>query len=61
MNQQKMVGFTADFVLLSYTWSRHHTQDGATPLLVASAKGNKEIVEVLIHKGADSNLQDKVM
>ena len=36
-------------------------QDGATPLLVASAKGNKEVVEVLIHKGADSNLQDKVM
>jgi ankyrin repeat protein len=36
-------------------------QDGASPLLVASAKGNRQVVEVLVHKGADINLRDKVM
>ncbi len=36
-------------------------QDGVTPLLVASAKGNQQVVEVLVHKGAEINLQDKVV
>jgi ankyrin repeat protein len=34
---------------------------GNTPILIASRKGNEEILKVLIKKGADINAQDKVL
>ena len=34
---------------------------GNTPILLASRKGNEEILKVLIKKGADINAQDKVL
>ena len=36
-------------------------QIGNTPILIASRKGNEEILKVLIKKGADINAQDKVL
>ena len=41
----------------------HHflIQMGNTPILLASRKGNEEILKVLIKKGADINAQDKVL
>ena len=35
-------------------------QDGRTPLLFAAHSGHKEIVELLIAKGADVNVKDAV-
>ena len=35
-------------------------QDGNTPLIAASLKGHKDIVEVLFNHGAEVDLPDKV-
>ena len=36
------------------------TQDGATPLYIASEKGHRDIVNILIRNGADINLARNV-
>ena len=38
----------------------HSLQDGVTPLILASQKGHKDIVEVLLNHGAEVDLPDKV-
>ena len=37
------------------------TQDGATPLCVASWKGHSDVVNILLRNGADINLAWQVM
>ena len=36
------------------------SQDGATPLLIASENGHSQVAELLLSKGADINRPDKV-
>ena len=36
------------------------SQDGATPLLIASLNGHSQVAELLLSKGADVNLQMQV-
>ena len=38
----------------------HSLQNGTTPLSLASQKGHKDIVEVLLNHGAEVDLPDKV-
>ena len=38
----------------------HSLQNGNTPLIAASQKGHKDIVEVLLNHGAEVDLPDKV-
>ena len=38
----------------------HSLQNGATPLILASQEGHKDIVEVLLNHGAEVDLPDKV-
>ena len=38
----------------------HSLQDGATPLILASHNGHKDIVEVLLNHGAEVDLPNKV-
>lgn len=35
-------------------------QNGLSPLYVASENGNNEVVDILLHNGADPNLATKV-
>ena len=44
-----------------YTLFLHHSlQDGTTPLIAASWKGHKDIVEVLLNHEAEVDLPNKV-
>ena len=43
-----------------YIVLHHSPQDGNTPLIVASQKGHKDIVEVLLNHEAEVDLPDKV-
>ena len=36
------------------------SQDGTTPLSIASEKGHSQVAELLLGKGADVNLPDQV-
>ena len=38
----------------------HSLQDGVTPLIAASQKGHKDIVEVLLNHGAEVDLPNMV-
>ena len=47
------------------TWTKYHisyssTQDGITPLYVASGQGQTDVVNILIRNGADINLASNV-
>ena len=43
-----------------YIVSYHSLQNGFTPLILASHKGHKDIVEVLLNHGAEVDLPNKV-
>ena len=43
-----------------YIVLHHSLQDGNTPLILASQKGHKDIVEVLLNHGAEVDLPNKV-
>ena len=43
-----------------YIVLHHSLQDGTTPLILASLKGHKDIVEVLLNHGAEVDLPNKV-
>ena len=39
----------------------HNTQNGSTCLMHASARGNTDIVDLLLKNGANSEVQNKVL
>ena len=49
-------------IVMNYVYIvlHHSLQNGATPLIVASLKGHKDIVEVLLNHGAEVDLPHKV-
>ena len=49
------------YIHITHTHHHHHgTQDGFSPLFVASQKGHDRIVEMLLQAGATVDLQNKV-
>ena len=48
------------YIYIIYMYVFHFTQDGATPLLMASQKGNLDVVEILLAAGAKVDLAGDV-
>ena len=56
------MGSVSVLIVMNYVYIvlYHSLQDGATPLILASQEGHKDIVEVLLNHGAEVDLPNKV-
>ena len=56
----QMCIFTHNYHTHTHTYTTMYTQDGLSPLIVASQEGHDKIVEKLLQAGATVDLQNKV-
>ena len=56
----KLILLSIHILLYIYLVLSRSDGDGATALIYASMKGHTEIVDLLVRKNADLNVQDKV-